>query len=505
MLPHWTVTMPILWFILLSTISCMTPRGKSHLSQTCRTCEDPSTVKREFIVHNNKEIFLTGVNLGNVHLFPFEQNPYGLSSDELKETLVTAFSDLKNAGANSYRVWLHIDGSKSPSFNQASGEVTHLAPEVLADLRWMIEVAYRDYGLLANITLWSHDLLAIRRDHSVNSRDRVVNIVKNPDAYLKNVLIPLISSMKASIPHSNSNYRDGILSWEIFNEPEGASAYWRLYWNYQYAMKYGEYFWREESLNYLDDRSRTEFAEKTGKAGFEAIKYKGWYFIGTFENSFNLYMYKDFTDVFPSEWDHLKKLIVDDKSLFTVDIPHTEILRFINLLAGAIHRADPTAKVSCGAHSMPYNTNVQMPHLRYNNAPKNYYADDILTSAGHDPLGTLDFYQVHGYPDWSNVQVDEEINMFKSPKSHWNITKPLIVGEHWDIVGVGNEELTTAHYTHLHDQGYAGVWGWAYFEAHEKKDPRTGEFKTYLGLHKNWDKYREVLTQIPARIKYLVN
>ncbi len=32
--------------------------------------------------------------------------------------------------------------------------------------------------------------------------------------------------------------------------------------------------------------------------------------------------------------------------------------------------------------------------------PSNWYSDDQLVAAGGDLDGTLDFYEVHAYPDW---------------------------------------------------------------------------------------------------------
>jgi hypothetical protein len=81
-----------------------------------------------------------------------------------------------------------------------------------------------------------------------------------------------------------------------------------------------------------------------------------------------------------SEWDFLKESIVDKGELTTVEVPYTKVLRFINKLAGAIHRAEPTAKVTVGAHSTPYITNINMPNLWYDNAPMNFYSDAGLVS-----------------------------------------------------------------------------------------------------------------------------
>lgn len=454
--------------------------------------------------HQGKKIFLTGVNLGNVQFLPFRTAPYTHTEAELKDLMRKAFADLHATGANSFRFWLHIDGSRSPLFQ--AGQVSGLPAGLIEDLKWMIQTAYRDYGLLANITLWSHDVLAVRREHSVASRDQVVNMIEDEEAlqaYIDKALTPLLKAMQAKMPGSTQTYNDGVMSWEVFNEPEGVSRHWRLYWNYQYAMQYGDYHWRRVSLSYLDDRRRTEFAHDDGSDSYTPVHYHGWHFVGTENPGFNLYMYKDVTDDYPSEWDYLKKAIVDDKTLATMEIPYEKVLRFINRVAGAIHRVVPDAKVSTGTHSMPYNTDQEMPGLGYDNAPFNYYTDERLIAAGGDPLGTLDFYQVHGYPEWSDVEKDGVLNMFKYPKKHWKLDKPLVVGEHWNIIAAGNEMLQPHHYQHLHDTGYAGVWGWAYFYVREKTV--DGKVQRFIDKHENQDYFRNIQKGLPDRLKYSVS
>jgi hypothetical protein len=66
--------------------------------------------------HNGKDIFLTGVNLGNVQFLPFEGNQYGMPAAELRSMLGRALADISATGANSVRFWLHIDGRRSPTW-----------------------------------------------------------------------------------------------------------------------------------------------------------------------------------------------------------------------------------------------------------------------------------------------------------------------------------------------------------------------------------------------------
>lgn len=69
--------------------------------------------------HNGREVFLTGVNFGNVQFLPFEGNPYGYPAAELRGILQAGLADIAATGANSIRFLLHIDGSRSPTWGPA--------------------------------------------------------------------------------------------------------------------------------------------------------------------------------------------------------------------------------------------------------------------------------------------------------------------------------------------------------------------------------------------------
>ncbi len=148
---------------------------------------------------------------------------------------------------------------------------------------------------------------------------------------------------------------------------------------------------------------------------------------------------------------------------FTHHVPMAAIQRFVNRIAGAIHRTDPGARVTTGAWSFLSLTDVhgvakpsdpltlstaltqEERHEietrfagRYGAALQaeeilgsfdgpgraNYYRDDRLIAAGGDPLGVLDFYTVHYY-DWAGTA----LSPFFHPFGHWALTKPLVVAE----------------------------------------------------------------------------
>lgn len=138
------------------------------------------------------------------------------------------------------------------------------------------------------------------------------------------------------------------------------------------------------------------------------------------------------------------------------------IQQFVNLLAGAIHRADPQALVTNGSWNIRVLTDV--------NGMTNYYTDERLIEAGGDPDGTLDFYQVHYYPE----HFAENESPFHNPYSHWELDKPLIVGEFpaAGLYDMGRGYLPSRQYRNsmltyenLYENGYAGALSWTFYES----------------------------------------
>jgi hypothetical protein len=177
---------------------------------------------------------------------------------------------------------------------------------------------------------------------------------------------------------------------------------------------------------------------------------------------------------------------------FNLHVPMADIQRFINLCAGAIHRADPGALVTNGSWSFISQTDVptaaaasaaDMSPARIVDIERsffrkygvfqraeeilqptlgsggnyNYYTDARLIEAGGDPDGTLDIYNVHYY-DWAGTP----LSPFHNPYAFWNLDKPLAVTEFFmqDTFGVAYDAL----YGALYDGGYAGAMGWQWFD-----------------------------------------
>ncbi len=212
-------------------------------------------------------------------------------------------------------------------------------------------------------------------------------------------------------------------------------------------------------------------------------------------------------------------------------VPMKSIQRCINLMAGAIHRADPSALVTSGAVTFQTLTDFnpgpvagRLPKTAANSSASNlqtaadnfnirhrsnstaeeyreyieklaaagdtnYYRDDRLKAVGGDNLGTLDFYCVHYY----NGDGDN-FNPFLYPCSHWGLNKPVVAAE-FHV----NEENGIPHsslYPTLYQNGYAGAMAWSWTDF-----PVAGpmsEIQTWATLSYMFANYRNDVIIFPT-------
>ena len=130
------------------------------------------------------------------------------------------------------------------------------------------------------------------------------------------------------------------------------------------------------------------------------------------------------------------------------------VQQFINLTAGAIHRTVPAALVSSGAGSFSTMTDIE--------GNTNHYRDDRLIAAGGDPLGTMDFYQVHYYPQ--NFALT--LSPFHRPADWWQLDKPIVIAEFpsksIEEDGDAPSYTIVEAYKLAYEYGYAGALAWDY-------------------------------------------
>jgi Carbohydrate binding module (family 35)/Bacterial Ig domain/Secretion system C-terminal sorting domain len=354
--------------------------------------------------YNNQDLFLSGSNLAWVN---YGQD-IGLGTTDTT-TIGNWMLQMHQHGGNSMRMWMSVEGIYGYTFD-STGKATGLAPNTISDLKKVLKLGWdREIGL--NFCLWGFGMLTSTLDAKVLARNKLIlSDTSYTHAWIRNCLIPMVEALKGN---------PALISWEIFNEPEGMS---------------NEFGW----------------------SGYAKT-------------------------------------------------PMSNIQRFVNLCAGAIHRANPNAKVTNGAVTLATLTDVfakalsneglnlaamstaqktnlenwfntkyrrgmtpqiaadivpQLQKLTGNN--KNYYRDDRLIAAGGDSLGTLDFYCFHYY----EMNGIPQMSPFTHTASHWNLTKPVVVAE-FGMENSGSLFIDNVPTSKLMDtlftNGYAGglPWSWS--------------------------------------------
>ncbi|MDR0331114.1 MAG: hypothetical protein LBH93_05350 [Chitinispirillales bacterium] len=162
------------------------------------------------LVINGNRIFISGMNIA--------WNNFGSDVGDRDVSInpfVNQFTQIKAAGGNAVRWWLHTDAQNCPKIN-SNGEVTGIGSKTISNMRQVLDSAY-SYGIVVSMCLFSFDLLKPEQksDYSSYNLDNNYKFLTEPQGlqtYITKGLRPILQAI---------GNHPAIMCWEAFNEPEG--------------------------------------------------------------------------------------------------------------------------------------------------------------------------------------------------------------------------------------------------------------------------------------------
>ncbi|PVD25441.1 hypothetical protein C0Q70_13097 [Pomacea canaliculata] len=155
------------------------------------------------IWHNGERIFLSGANTAWVsYAYDFGNNQYQYRRDRY----IYLMDKVKEAGGNSMRTWVHIEGQTSPKFD-SSGHVSGLDNDgtFISDFKRYLDDA-RARNILIFPTLWNGAV------HQRNELGGLITVESKLQSYIDKALKPWVQAVKD---------HPALGGWDIINEMEG--------------------------------------------------------------------------------------------------------------------------------------------------------------------------------------------------------------------------------------------------------------------------------------------
>nr|ADU33333.1 glycoside hydrolase family protein 5 [Gastrophysa viridula] len=159
-------------------------------------------VQNNALYYNNDKVFLSGANIAWYNYgWDFGSGAYS----NVKTNYQQALDEISQAGGNSIRVWVHIDGQWSPKFDSEGYATGSDTDSLISDLGELLDYAEQK-NVFVILCLWN---LAVAPTKMLPLYTDDAKL----QSYLEKVLKPMAAGLKD---------KKALAAWDIINEPIGS-------------------------------------------------------------------------------------------------------------------------------------------------------------------------------------------------------------------------------------------------------------------------------------------
>ena len=148
---------------------------------------------QNFINHRGQDIFVSGINVAWMK--------YGNDLTMFDEEEWTSICDnVRNAGGNTLRWWIHVDGRSTPTYDSKTDTVIGISEIALNNLELAMDIAATK-GIVVSLCLWAHGMVCTD-DGDAGTKQAIDRVRRNKllltdsiatQRYIDNALIPMVT------------------------------------------------------------------------------------------------------------------------------------------------------------------------------------------------------------------------------------------------------------------------------------------------------------------------